>query len=60
MSNELAHGFDPILIRYLPELLSFRVKPNSVYPNMDYGRDLAVMLRRHGQVRAPECDLHRP
>jgi hypothetical protein len=37
MSNELlAHGFDPILMRYLPELLRFEVKPNSVYPKLDY------------------------
>jgi hypothetical protein len=37
MTNELlAHGFDPILMRYLPELMRFEVKPNSVYPKMDY------------------------
>ncbi len=36
MTNELAHGFDPILMRYLPELLCFEVKPNSVYPKLDY------------------------
>ncbi len=36
MSSELAHGFDPILMRYLPELLCFEVKPNSVYQKMDY------------------------
>jgi len=36
MTNELAHGFDPILMRYLPELLCFEVKPNSIYPKMDY------------------------
>lgn len=36
MSSELAHGFDPILMRYLPELLCFEVKPNSIYPKMDY------------------------
>ena len=36
MTTELAHGFDPILMRYLPQLLCFEVKPNSVYPKMDY------------------------
>ena len=36
MTNELAHGFDPILMRYLPELMRFEVKPNSVYPKRDY------------------------
>lgn len=36
MSNELAHGFDPVLMRYLPELMCFEVKPNSVYPKLDY------------------------
>jgi hypothetical protein len=36
MTNELAQGFDPILMRYLPELMCFEVKPNSVYPKADY------------------------
>jgi hypothetical protein len=36
MTNELAHGFDPVLMRYLPELMCFEVKPNSVYPKADY------------------------
>jgi hypothetical protein len=36
VSTQLAHGFDPILMRYLPELFCFEVKPNSVYPKMDY------------------------
>jgi hypothetical protein len=29
ITNELAHGFDPIMMRYLPELMCFEVKPNS-------------------------------
>ena len=29
MSNELAHGFNPVLIRSLPEVLCFEVKPIS-------------------------------
>jgi hypothetical protein len=36
MTTELAHGFDPILMRYLPQSLCFEVKPNSIYPKMDY------------------------
>jgi hypothetical protein len=36
ITTELAHGFDPILMRYLPELLCFEVKPNSIYGKMDY------------------------
>ncbi|MDG7016604.1 MAG: transposase [Nitrososphaerota archaeon] len=37
MTNELlAHGFNPVLMRYLPELLCFEVKPYPVYPKLDY------------------------
>ena len=36
MSNALAHDFDPILMRYLPELVRFEAKSNSVYPKLDY------------------------
>ena len=36
MTTQLAHGFDLILMRYLPELFCFEVKPNSIYPKMDY------------------------
>jgi hypothetical protein len=36
MSNELAHSFDPVLMRYTPVLFCFEVKPNSVYPKTDY------------------------
>jgi hypothetical protein len=36
ITAELAHGFDPILMRYLPEHLCFEVKPNSIQRKMDY------------------------
>lgn len=32
----LAHGFDSILTKHLPQLFCFEVKPNSVYGKMDY------------------------
>ena len=34
--TELAHGFDLTLMRYLPELFCFEVKPNSIYGKTDY------------------------
>ena len=39
MTNEtviLAHGFDSILMKYLPELLCSEVKPDSIYSKMGY------------------------
>ena len=36
MTTELAHGFDPVLMRYLPGLLCSEVKPNSIYSKTDY------------------------
>jgi len=36
VTTELAHGFDTILMRYLPQLLCSEVKPNSIYAKMDY------------------------
>ncbi len=37
-NNPLARGFDTVLIRYLPQLLCFEVKPNSLYAKSDYMR----------------------
>jgi hypothetical protein len=33
---QLKHGFNPILMRYLPELFAFEVKPRSLYEKVDY------------------------
>jgi hypothetical protein len=30
------HGFNPLLMRYLPELFGFEVKARSLYKKMDY------------------------
>jgi putative transposase len=38
MTNKLARGFDPVLMRYLPQLLCFEVKPSSMYTKSDYMR----------------------
>ena len=38
MINKLARGFDTVLMRYLPQLLCFEVKPSSVYAKVDYMR----------------------
>ena len=38
MTNKLARGFDTVLMRYLPQLLCFEVKPSSVYAKSDYMR----------------------
>jgi len=38
MSNKLARGFDTVLMRYLPQLLCFEVKPSSTYAKSDYMR----------------------
>jgi hypothetical protein len=37
-SNLLARGFDTVLMRYLPQLLCFEVKPSSMYTKSDYMR----------------------
>jgi hypothetical protein len=37
MTNEiLAHGFDSMLMKYLPRLFCFEVKLNSIYCKQDY------------------------
>lgn len=33
---QLKHGFNPTLMRYLPELFGFEVKPRSLYKKADY------------------------
>lgn len=38
MTNKLARGFDTVLMRYLPQLLCFEVKPSSIYAKADYIR----------------------
>jgi hypothetical protein len=38
MTNKLARGFDTVLMRYLPQLLCFEVKPSSLYRKVDYIR----------------------
>jgi len=38
MTNKLARGFDTVLMRYLPQLLCFEVKPSSLYRKSDYIR----------------------
>jgi len=38
MTNKLARGFDTVLMRYLPQLLCFEVKPNCMYTRVDYMR----------------------
>jgi hypothetical protein len=38
MINKLARGFDAVLMRYLPQLLCFEVKPSSLYRKSDYIR----------------------
>lgn len=38
MTNKLARGFDTVLMRYLPQLLCFEVKPSSMYRKSDYMR----------------------
>ena len=38
MISNLARGFDTVLMRYLPQLLCFEVKPSSMYTKADYIR----------------------
>jgi Transposase DDE domain len=38
ISNHLARGFDTVLMRYLPQLLCFEVKPSYLYTKSDYMR----------------------
>ncbi len=38
ISNHLARGFDTVLMRYLPQLLCFEVKPSYMYTRADYIR----------------------
>jgi hypothetical protein len=38
MTNKLARGFDTVLMRYLPQLFCFEVKPSSTYRKSDYIR----------------------
>lgn len=38
MTNKLARGFDTVLMRYLPPLLCFEVKPSFMYTKADYIR----------------------
>ena len=38
MTNKLARGFDTVLMRYLPQLLCFEVKPSCLYAKADYIR----------------------
>jgi hypothetical protein len=38
ISNHLARGFDTVLMRYLPQLLCFEVKPSYTYKKADYMR----------------------
>jgi len=38
MSSKLARGFDIVLMRYVPQLLCFEVKPTSTYMKEDYMR----------------------
>ena len=38
ISNHLARGFDTVLMRYLPQLLCFEVKPSYMYTKADYMR----------------------
>ena len=69
MTNKLARGFDTVLLRYLPQLLCFEVKPSYMYARGDYMRLLVNssvlnayaegMMTQHRKRSAPRVELGR-